>query len=118
MRIHPDDAATRGIADGDVVLVHNDRGAYYAGAVVSDAVRPVVVQLSTGAWWTPAEPDEPGSPCVAGNPNVLTADRGTSRLAQGSIGQLTLVEVSRVDGPVPTRDPYAPPLAGDGGFPG
>ena len=36
IRIHPDDAAARGIADGDVVRVFNDRGACYAGAVVTD----------------------------------------------------------------------------------
>ena len=38
------------------------------------------VNLSTGAWYDPVDPSQPDSPCAHGNPNVLTADRGTSRL--------------------------------------
>jgi len=110
VRLHPDDAAARGVAEGDVVRLFNDRGACLAGAVVTDAVAPGVVQLSTGAWFTPV--DTPDGPvCVQGNPNVLTADRGTSRLAQGSIGQLTMVQLERWAGDVPDVDPYAAPLA-------
>jgi biotin/methionine sulfoxide reductase len=91
IRIHPDDAAERGITDGQVVRVFNDRGACLAGAAVSDSVRRGVVQLSTGAWFAP---DADGT-CQNGNPNAVTRDRGTSRLAQGSTGQHCLVEVAR-----------------------
>ena len=38
--IIPQDAAARGIADGDVVRVFNDRGACLAGAVVTDGDAP------------------------------------------------------------------------------
>jgi biotin/methionine sulfoxide reductase len=93
IRIHPLDAAARGIADGDVVRVFNDLGACLAGAVISDEVRERVVQLPTGAWFTPVE-----GVCVAGNPNVLTADRGASRLTQGCTGQHALVEVELFSG--------------------
>jgi biotin/methionine sulfoxide reductase len=109
IRMHPDDAAARAITDGDVVRVFNDRGACYAGAVVTDDVRPSVVNLSTGAWFDPVDPSEPGSPCAHGNPNVLTADRGTSRLAQGSTGQHALVEVERVEGEPPPVRAHRPP---------
>jgi trimethylamine-N-oxide reductase (cytochrome c) len=34
--INPDDAKERGIKDGDVVRVFNDRGQLLAGAVVTD----------------------------------------------------------------------------------
>src|SRR5918996_1530425 len=51
IRIHPRDAKTRGIADGDIVRVFNDRGATLAGAVVTDRVRPGIVVLPTGAWY-------------------------------------------------------------------
>ena len=51
--INPRDAAARGISDGDVVRVFNERGACLAGAVVTDAVRPGVMQLQTGAWYDP-----------------------------------------------------------------
>ena len=115
IRMHPDDAASRGIADGDVVRVFNDRGACLAGVVLTTDVRPRVVNLSTGAWYDPLDPtaadgpDGPGSLCVHGNPNVLTADRGTSRLAQGSTGQHVLVEIERVEGPPPPVRAHQPP---------
>lgn len=92
VRMHPDDARARDLVDGEVVLVSSPRGRALAGLVISDAVAPGVVQLSTGAWFDPP----PGDPtmCRAGNPNVLTADRPTSRLTQGCAGQHSLVEVT------------------------
>jgi biotin/methionine sulfoxide reductase len=48
VRIHPRDATARGIGDGDIVRLYNDRGACLAAAVLSDALRPGVAQLSTG----------------------------------------------------------------------
>ena len=54
-RINPADAKARGIGDGDVVRVHNARGACLAGAIVTDAVWAGVVRLSCGAWYDPAE---------------------------------------------------------------
>ncbi len=119
VRIHPDDAAARGIADGDVVLIANDRGRCLAGAILSDEVMPGVIQLSTGAWFDPLDPADPLSPCVHGNPNALTFDRGTSRLAQGCAGQHAQVEVERWQGsPPPVRafdpPPAAPAVGGQG----
>lgn len=105
VRIHPDDAAARGIGDGDVVRVHNDLGWCLAGSVFSDEVRQGVVQLSTGAWY---DPDDDGN-CVHGNPNVLTTDVGTSQLGQGTIGQHALVEVERFEGELPPITVTAPP---------
>jgi biotin/methionine sulfoxide reductase len=109
VRIHPDDAAARGIADGDVARLHNERGACLAGVVLSDALRPGVVQLSTGAWFDPDDPAADKPLCLHGNPNVLTRDIGTSRLAQGSTGQLTRIEVERFDGPLPPIRAFEPP---------
>lgn len=48
--IHPDDAAARGIADGDPVTVANDRGSFDAIAEVSDTVRPGVAATPKGRW--------------------------------------------------------------------
>ena len=48
--LHPDDAAARGIVDGDDVRVHNDRGAFVARATVTDRVRPGLV-CAPGVWW-------------------------------------------------------------------
>jgi biotin/methionine sulfoxide reductase len=113
VRIHPRDAAARGIGDGDIVRLYNDRGACLAGAVLSEALRPGVVQLSTGAWYDPENPAVNAPLCVHGNPNVLTRDAGTSRLAQGCTGQLCLVEIERFDGPQPPIRAYNPPPGAD-----
>lgn len=98
--MHPEDARTRGIAAGDVVRVFNDRGACLAGAVLTDAMRLSVVKISTGAWLDLQE-DAEGALCKHGNPNVLTRDAGTSRLAQGSSAQSCVVQVERWQGVVP-----------------
>ena len=109
VRINPQDAAARAIRDGDVVRLFNDRGACLAGAVLSDALRAGVVQLSTGAWYDPEDPAAEAPLCVHGNPNVLTSDVGTSRLAQGCTGQLARVEMERFDGPLPPVKCFDPP---------
>lgn len=107
--INPHDAAARGIADGDVVRVYNARGACLAGAQISDAVRPGVLRLSCGAWYDPATDDD-GALCVHGNANMLTRDRGSSKLAQGPTSATTLVEVERWTGPAPRVRAFEPPL--------
>jgi biotin/methionine sulfoxide reductase len=109
IRMHPDDAAARGLVDGDVVRVANDRGACLAGLVVTELVRSGVVQLSTGAWYDPDDPAAERPLCVHGNPNVLTPDRGASRLSQACSGQHALVEVERADGPLPPVRAWDPP---------
>ncbi|MCA1008073.1 molybdopterin guanine dinucleotide-containing S/N-oxide reductase [Rhodococcus hoagii] len=110
IRLHPDDAAERGLAAGDVVRVFNDRGACLAGVVIDADVRGGVVQLSTGAWYDPLDPADPDSMCVHGNPNVLTADVGASRLSHGCTGQHVLVQVERFDGDLPPIKAFDPPL--------
>ncbi len=110
VRIHPDDAAARGLADGDVVRVFNDRGACLAGVVIDSGLRPAVVQLSTGAWFDPADPSDPDSMCVHGNPNMLTDDVGTSSLAQGCTGAHVLVQVEKFDAALPPVRAHEPPV--------
>jgi biotin/methionine sulfoxide reductase len=112
MRIHPADAAERAIEDGDIVRIHNDRGACLAAAVLDDALRPGVVQLATGAWYDPEDAEADNPLCAHGNPNVLTRDVGTSRLSQGCTGQLTCVQVTRFTGNLPPIRAYDPPSGG------
>jgi anaerobic selenocysteine-containing dehydrogenase len=50
VEVHPDDAAARGIADGDEVVVENGRGWFRVRARVTDAVRPGVVVSPKGRW--------------------------------------------------------------------
>ncbi|MBD1927119.1 molybdopterin oxidoreductase family protein [Trichocoleus sp. FACHB-90] len=48
--VHPVDAAARGIAEGQLVKVFNDRGAFQVPARVSDITRPGVVVAPLGYW--------------------------------------------------------------------
>ncbi len=93
--LHPQDAKARGIADGDIVRVHNGRGECLAAARLSERLQPGVVKLSTGAWFDPSSWATPNSLEKHGNPNVLTLDRGASSLSQGCMAQTCLVEVER-----------------------
>ena len=113
--LHPETAARFGIADGDVVLLSTARGACLAGVRLSDGIRPDCVSLATGAWFDPQEVDGRRID-VHGNPNVLTIDKGTSGLAQGSIGHTALVRIARWQGPLPPLTVHLPPQL-DGGEP-
>ena len=110
--IHPDDAAARGIADGDPVRVHNDRGACLAGAVVTRRIRPGVVNIQTGSWFDAERPGDPACLERHGNPNVLTRDEGCSSLSQGPSCNSALVECERFDGEAPPVRAHEIPLAG------
>lgn len=110
--MHPDDARDRGLADGDVVRVYNDRGACLAGVRFDPNLRPGVVALATGAWYDPLVPGEIGTLDKHGNPNVLCPDVGASSLSQGCSAHSCLVDVERYTGvppPVTAHDP--PPFA-------
>ena len=110
LRMHPDAAAAREIADGDTVRVFNGRGQCLAGVRLDDRLMPDIVTLPTGAWFDPLEPGVPGTLELAGNPNVLTRDQGTSSLAQGPSAHTCLVQVERSDLDAPRPRVYTPPV--------
>jgi len=83
--LSPPDAAARGIADGEMVRVHNDRGSVQLRARVGDRVRPGVCSMPSG-WWASLSPG--GS-----SANALTRD-GIADMGGGGDFQDTLVEVS------------------------
>jgi len=91
--INAEDAAARGIVDGAIVRVFNQRGACLCGARVIQDIMPGVLMMSTGAWFDPDITGDSGVDCKHGNPNVLTPDRGTSSLAQGPAAHSCLVEI-------------------------
>ncbi|HTY56173.1 MAG TPA: molybdopterin-dependent oxidoreductase [Candidatus Binataceae bacterium] len=113
MRINRTDAEARGIRDGDIVRVFNDRGAILVGAVLTEDIRPSVIQISTGAWYDPEKPGTIGSLDKHGNPNVLTLDKGTSSLAQGPSAQTTLVEVEKFADLEHQVTAFEPPIEND-----
>lgn len=109
MRIHPDDALPRGIKDGDIVKLWNDRGACLAAAKLSTDIMKGVIHMPTGAWYDP-DPRVSDKPlCVHGNANVLTNDVGTSKLAQGCCGQVTIAQCERYDEELPPIRAFDPP---------
>ncbi|MER7298384.1 molybdopterin-dependent oxidoreductase [Nocardioides sp. NPDC127514] len=107
IRLHPDDAAARGLADGDLALVRSAQGSLLAGVRTTDALLPGVAQMHTGAWFDPSAPDV--ADCINGNVNVLTRDLPTSSLTQSNTGAHVLVSVTRYDGPTPPVRAYEPP---------
>ncbi|WP_280422880.1 molybdopterin-dependent oxidoreductase [Nocardia carnea] len=109
VRMNPADAAARGLCDGDIVRIHNDRGALLAGVRISDAVRPGVMHMATGAWYDPLDPADPESLDIHGNPNTVTNDIGTSSLTQGPSANSCLVEAERYEGELPPLSVRTPP---------
>ncbi len=105
IRLHPRDAQVRGITAGDVVRVFNERGACLAGASIDDGLIEGVAAMATGAWYDP----DPDGLDRHGNPNVLSRDAGTSRLAQGPSALSALVEVERLPDPAPEVEVHRPP---------
>ena len=55
LQMHPNDAAARGIADGDRVTVCNDQGCLSLCAQVAEGVREGVVSMPSG-WWPSLSP--------------------------------------------------------------
>ena len=85
VEIHPDDAAARGLVDGMLVRVFNDRGSYRCKAAVSTRARPGVVN-GLGVWWRKLGVD--GS-----NVNELTSQRLTD-IGRGPTFYDCLVQVA------------------------
>ena len=89
--MHPDDAARRNIADGQEVLVWNDRGRMRIPVKLTDRVMAGVVALSQGAWYDPDPDGTDRGGCI----NVLTSLRPTP-YARGNGQHTNLVEVAAV----------------------
>lgn len=99
LRINPGDARRLGLEQGGIARLSNARGSCLAAVEMTDAMRPGVVALPTGAWFTPASGAEGLD--QAGNPNVLTRDMPTSSFGQGCAAQTCLVQISAWDGAAP-----------------
>ncbi|MGF1685734.1 trimethylamine-N-oxide reductase TorA [Photobacterium japonica] len=107
--MNPDDAKARGIKDGDLVRVFNDRGQLLAGAVVSDNYPTGVVRIYEGAWYGPLSV-KVGALDTYGDPNTLTMDIGTSELAQATSANTVVVNVEKYTGEVPPVTSFGGPI--------
>ena len=85
LEIHPDDATPRGIADGDLVRIWNDRGSVQLTALLSQRVPAGVVAGRLD--WAKLSPD-------GQNINALTSERLTD-IGAAATFYSTLVEVAR-----------------------
>ncbi|HEK2030930.1 TPA: molybdopterin-dependent oxidoreductase [Proteus mirabilis] len=90
MWINPIDAQNRGIKNGDMVRIYNDRGITQIPALVTERIISGVVGLQAGAWWSPDKDGVDHGGC----PNVLTSTRMTP-LAHGNSHLTVLVEVTK-----------------------
>ncbi|HCQ65248.1 MAG TPA: trimethylamine-N-oxide reductase [Rhodobacteraceae bacterium] len=105
VRISTEDAASRGIEDGDLVELFNDRGTVIAGAVVSDDIMPGVVSIYEGAW---PSLDSKGR-CNSGLVNFLTSTQPSSGLAQATTANTVLVEMRKCEDPEGPNMAYEKP---------
>ncbi len=86
LEMHPQDAQSRGISDGDPVRVFNDRGTIQLTAMLNSSLPAGVVAARLD--WAKLHPD-------AANVNVLTSERLTD-IGGGPTFYSTLVEVAKV----------------------
>jgi trimethylamine-N-oxide reductase (cytochrome c) len=110
--INTKDAKARGIKDGDIVRIHNQRGQILAGAKVTDKIRPGVIRVNEGGWYDPQEAGKPGTLCKYGDVNVLAIDIGTSKLGQGNCGHTAVGEVEKYRGPALDVGVFSAPKGG------
>jgi anaerobic dimethyl sulfoxide reductase subunit A len=88
--INERDATSRGICDGDMVKVYNERGSLILPCRVTVRMMPLVVDIPQGAWWTP---DEAGID-RGGSVNVLTSEKLTP-FAKGNAQHTTMVQIEK-----------------------
>ncbi len=109
IRISPEDAKKFGVKDGEVVEVYNDRGSLLAGVVVTNTIRPGVVAIEEGAWYSPEDATKKGTRCNSGQANLLTSSRPTSSMARATTANTCLVSIKKA-GTVKPNMAYQPPV--------
>jgi trimethylamine-N-oxide reductase (cytochrome c) len=110
VRINAQDAADRGIEDGDLVELYNDRGTVIAGAVLSSDIMPGVVSIYEGAW---PSLDSKGR-CNSGLVNFLTSTQRSSGLTEATTANTTLCSMRKCEDPEgPNRAYEKPPIIED-----
>jgi trimethylamine-N-oxide reductase (cytochrome c) len=90
--IHPSEAEKRGIKNGDIVKVHNERGIVLCGAYVTERLRPGLAYVDHGARHDPICPGVDRGGAI----NTISGDGITSKRCVGQATTAYLVEVTRV----------------------
>jgi anaerobic selenocysteine-containing dehydrogenase len=98
-RIHPEDARLRGINDGDIVCLYNDRARVLCIAVVTERIRPGIIHsYASSAKYDPLIPGRADSPDKGGCVNMLTPSRMVSQNAPGMTPNSCLIEIEKWEG--------------------
>jgi anaerobic selenocysteine-containing dehydrogenase len=87
------EAEARGIKNGDIVKVYNERGIVLGGAYVTERLMPRVAYMDHGSRW---DPIIPGKVDRGGAINTITPHNITSQKATGMVVSGFLVEVAKV----------------------
>ena len=97
-RMHPRDAAARGIAHHDLIRLFNDRGAVICAAVVTERIFPgVVYTYESCAVYDPT--GKPGESLDRGGcVNLLTPSRSQTEMTTASAPNACLIEIEKWDG--------------------
>jgi trimethylamine-N-oxide reductase (cytochrome c) len=99
--IHPSEAEKRGIKQGDIIGMYNERGMVLGGAYVTERVGPGVAYQDHGARvdYITADPNGPQSEYIdrGGANNLICPEKILSRNCGGQVGSGFLVEVKKVD---------------------
>ena len=99
VRLHPEDAAARGIQNGQLVRLYNDRGSVICMAVVTGRVRPGVIHCyASSAKYDPLRPGEADSPDKGGCVAMLTSGRMLSKNTPGMTPNSCLIEIEKWEG--------------------
>jgi anaerobic selenocysteine-containing dehydrogenase len=92
--LHPSEAEKRGINNGEVVKVFNERGGVLCGAYVTERIMPGVAYVDHGARYDPIVPGELDR---GGAINTITPHNITSKNAAGMATNGFLVDVEKID---------------------
>lgn len=95
-RIHPEDAEKKGIKDGDIVKLFNDRATVLCAAVVTQRVHPGVIHsYASSASYDPIEKGNPDSPDRGGSVALLTPGRMMSKNVAGMAPNSCMIDIEK-----------------------
>ncbi len=99
-RINPEDARARGIEEGDIVRLHNDRAkGVLCCAVITERVKPGVVHAyASSGVYDPIDPGDPDSIDRGGCVNMLSPSKLMSKNVPGMAPNSNLIEIEKWEG--------------------
>jgi len=98
-RLHPKAAAARGIGEGDIIKLFNDRGVVLCVARITERLPEFVVHAyCSSGMYVPLEPGSPTSPDKGGCVNILTSKRAMSKNVAGFAPNSCLIDVAKWEG--------------------